>query len=61
LWRHYADSLYFAGVGDTHAALRTVVAGLALNPHARELRLLREALKEATPGEPIDLSPFTIQ
>ena len=61
LWRHYADSLYFAGIGDTHAALRTVAAGLALNPHARELRLLRDALKEATPGEPIDLSSFTIR
>lgn len=61
LWRHYADSLYFAGVGDTHAALRTVAAGLALNPHARELQRLREALKEATPGEPIDVTPFTIQ
>ena len=61
LWRHYADSLYFAGVGDTHAALRTVAAGLALNPHARELQLLREALKKATPGEPVDVTPFTIQ
>jgi hypothetical protein len=61
LWRHYADSLYFAGVGDTHAALRTVTLGLQLNPHARELRLLHEALKESTPGEPIDVTPFTIQ
>ncbi len=60
LWRHYADSLYFAGVGDIHGALRTVTAGLALNPHARELQMLHEALKEATPGEPIDLAPFTI-
>jgi len=61
LWRHYADSLYFAGVGDIHAALRTVAAGLALNPHARELQMLREALKEAIPGEPIDVAPFTIR
>ncbi|KPK53971.1 MAG: hypothetical protein AMJ63_04630 [Myxococcales bacterium SG8_38_1] len=61
LWRHYADSLYFAGVGDTHGALRTVAAGLALNPHARELQMLREALKKAPPGESIDVKPFTIQ
>jgi hypothetical protein len=61
LWRHYADSLYFAAVGDTHAALRTTSRGLALNPHARELRQLRDALKEATPGERIDVSPFVIR
>jgi hypothetical protein len=61
LWRHYADSLYFAGVGDTNAALRTVAAGLALNPHARELLMMRDALKAATPGEPIDVTPFTIR
>ena len=60
LWRHYADSLYFAAVGDTNAALRTSAAGLALNPHAQELRLLREALKQTTPGEPLDVTPFTV-
>ena len=60
LWRHYADSLYFAGVGDIHAALRTVTAGLNLNPHARELQMLYAALKEATPGEPMDVTPFTV-
>ena len=61
LWRHYADSLYFAGVGDTNAALRTVSAGLALNPRARELRMMQEALKAAPPGEPIDVTPFTVR
>jgi len=61
LWRHYADSLYFAGVGDTNAALRTVSLGLALNPHARELVMLQGALKEATLGERIDVAPFTIR
>ena len=61
LWRHYTDSLYFAGVGDTNAALRTVAAGLALNPRARELLMMRDALKAATPGEPIDVAPFTIR
>jgi len=61
LWRHYADSLYFAAVGDTHAALRTVTAGLALNPHAAELRMLHEAIREASPGESIDVTPFTIR
>jgi hypothetical protein len=60
LWRHYADSLYFGGIGDTNAALRTVSAGLALNPHARELLMMRDALKAATPGEPVDMTPFTI-
>jgi hypothetical protein len=60
LWRHYADSLYFAGVGDTNAALRTIGAGLALNPHARELLMMRATLKGATPGEPVDVTPFTI-
>ncbi|MBW1757282.1 MAG: DUF2723 domain-containing protein [Deltaproteobacteria bacterium] len=61
LWRHYADSLYFAGIGDTNAALRTVGAGLALNPHARELLMMRDALKAATPGERVDITPFTIR
>jgi len=46
LWRHYADSLG---------------AGLALNPHARELLMMRDALKAATPGEPVDVTPFTIR
>lgn len=61
LWRHYADSLYFAAVGDSNAARRTVDAGLALNPHAKELLALSEALKAAGPGEPIDIRPFTIR
>jgi hypothetical protein len=61
LWRHYADSLYFAGVGDINAARRTVAAGLALNPHARELVRLQGTLKEATLGERIDIEPFTIR
>ncbi|MFW2387332.1 MAG: protein O-mannosyl-transferase family [Polyangiales bacterium] len=61
IWRHYTDSLYFAGVGDTNAALRTVAAALALNPHPPELQRLREALKQAEPGERIDVTPFTIR
>ncbi len=61
LWRHYADSLYFAAVGDTNAGLRTVAAGLALNPRARELLALRAALKDAEPGERVDIAPFTIR
>ncbi len=61
IWRHYTDSLYFASVGDTNAALRTVGAGLVLNPHSKELLMLQEALKDASPGERIDVRPFTIQ
>jgi hypothetical protein len=61
LWRHYADSLYFAAVGDTNAALRTVKAGLALNPYAQELVALRDALEGSAPGERIDVAPFTIR
>lgn len=61
IWRHYTDSLYFAAVGDTNAALRTVAAGLALNPHARELQMMQKVLKAATPGEPLDITPFTIR
>ena len=34
---------------------------LALNPRARELLMMRDALKAATPGEPIDVAPFTIR
>ncbi|MGB3053069.1 MAG: DUF2723 domain-containing protein [Polyangiales bacterium] len=60
IWRHYTDSLYFAAIGDTNAALRTVRAGLALNPYPRELLMLQEALKNASPGERIDVTPFTI-
>jgi hypothetical protein len=61
IWRHYTDSLYFAALGDTNAALRTITAGLALNPHPPELQRLREALKQSTPGERIDVTPFTIR
>jgi len=61
IWRHYTDSLYFASIGDKNAALRTVKAGLALNPHPRELLMLQEALKNASPGERIDVTPFTIR
>jgi len=61
IWRHYTDSLYFAGVGDRNAALRTVAAGLALNPHSQELRMLQEALKKSSPGERIDVAPFMIR
>ena len=61
LWRHYADSLYFAAVGDTHGALRAVAAGLQLNPHAAELRMLHDALKQSQPGDRIDITPFTIR
>ena len=61
LWRHYADSLYFAAVGDSNAARRTVDAGLVLNPDAKELRALSEVLETAAPGEPINIRPFTIR
>ena len=61
LWRHYTDSLYFAAVGDINGARRTVDAGLALNPRAKELQALSEALEAAGPGEPIDIEPFTIR
>lgn len=61
IWRHYTDSLYFAALGDSNAALRTVAAGLALNPHPKELLLLRNALRNAPPGERIDVTPFTIR
>ncbi len=61
LWRHYADALYFAGIGDSHGARRSVAAGLALNPHARELRALQEALDSVPPGERIDVAPFRVR
>jgi hypothetical protein len=61
LWRHYADSLYFAAIGATNAALRTVDAGLALNPHARELLMMRDALKQAEPGARLDISRFVVR
>jgi hypothetical protein len=61
LWRHYADSLYFAAIGATDAAMRTVNAGLALNPQARELVMMHEALKQAPPGERMDISAFVIE
>lgn len=60
LWRHYTDALYFAGVGDILAARRSVGAGLSLNPHAQELVAMREALKRAPPGEPLNTAPFRI-
>lgn len=61
LWRHYNDALYFAGVGDIHGARRSVGAGLSLNPHAQELVLMRNALKQASPGERIDITPFRVK
>ncbi len=61
LWRHYNDALYFAGVGDIHAARRSVGAGLSVNPHAQELVLMRDALKHAPPGERVDVTSFRVQ
>jgi hypothetical protein len=61
LWRHYADSLYFASIGATNAALRTVDAGLALNPHAKELVMMRRALEQTRPGERIDIDDFVVR
>ena len=61
LWRHYADSLYFAAIGATDAALGTVDAGLALNPHARELLMMRAELKQAEPGARLDISRFVVR
>jgi len=61
LWRHYVDSLYFAAIGATDAALRTVDAGLALNPHARELLMMRDVLRQAEPGERLDISRFVVR
>jgi hypothetical protein len=61
IWRHYADSLYFAALGDIQAAKRTMSWGLLLNPLAAELRALSNALDDAPPGVPIDVTPFTIR
>ncbi|MEM9730107.1 MAG: DUF2723 domain-containing protein [Myxococcota bacterium] len=58
LWRHYTDALYFASVGDINAARRSVGAGLGLNPLAQELVAMQDALKQAAPGEPLDVTPF---
>jgi hypothetical protein len=61
IWRHYADSLYFAALGDIQAAKRTASAGLLLNPLAAELRALSDALDDAPPGVPVDVTPFMIR
>ncbi len=61
LWRHYADSLYFAAIGATDAARRSVEAGLALNPYANELVSLHEALERAEPGARLDIRPFVVR
>jgi hypothetical protein len=66
LWRHYMNAIYFAGFGDRDAARREVRLGLALDPHARELRGLGAALRPARTedGEeetgPIDVRPFLV-
>jgi len=64
LWRHYAEALYFAGFGDRAAARAAADAGLALDPHARELLALRAALAptddDADEERPLDVEPFRI-
>ena len=61
IWRHYTDSLYFAGIGDVESARRTVAMGLALNPLAQQLVLMQDALSEAGQGERIKLKPFKVE
>jgi hypothetical protein len=61
IWRHYADSLYFAGIGDVESARRTVAMGLALNPFAEQLVLMQDALNEASQGDRIRLKPFKVE
>lgn len=59
IWLHYMDALYFAKVGDRDAALLALRRGLAINPEARELRALDEALGRATDlTKPIDVRAF---
>lgn len=57
LWHHYMDALYFSGVGARAEARTAVSQGLALNPTARELVALAEALEAPGTG-PIDVRPF---
>lgn len=58
LWRLYMDALYFAAVGERDAARQTIVRAMTINPEAKELLGLDEAL-ETTPGKgPIDVTPF---
>ncbi|MFW6051069.1 MAG: protein O-mannosyl-transferase family [Myxococcota bacterium] len=58
LWRHYAAALYHAGFGDRTSAARAAERALRVDPQARELRALREALRA---GEgPLDVRPFLV-
>lgn len=57
IWRHYVDALYFAGFGDRTSARRMVDAGLKLNPDAKELNELLQALNSPETG-PLDVRPY---
>lgn len=58
LWLHYTDALYYALHG-LHAQARTAASrGLRLEPEARELSALAQALARAE--GPLDVRPFLI-
>ncbi|MFT3922436.1 MAG: DUF2723 domain-containing protein [Myxococcales bacterium] len=59
LWIHYTDALFLAQRGLRAQALRAAARGLSLEPQARELAALAEALEQGQ--GPLDISPFLVR
>jgi hypothetical protein len=58
LWIHYTDTLFFAQRGLRAEALQAATRGLALEPRARELRALSQALLVGR--GPLNIEPFLV-
>jgi len=58
LWLRYTDALYFAGLGQRAAALRSLDAARRLYPQDMHVKAMDEALRSTTGDGPIDVRPF---
>jgi hypothetical protein len=58
LWLRYTDALYFAGLGQRAAALRSLDAARALYPEDAHVLAMQQALSSSAADGPIDVRPF---
>jgi len=58
LWLRYTDALYFAGLGQRAAAVRSLDAARRLYPEDRNVVAMHDALRSSAAERPIDVRPF---
>lgn len=61
LWRSYVDALFHAATGDRDRARRALVRAMAINPQAKELLALDQALETTEGSGKLDIGPFLPQ